>query len=207
MGNVFVDVGMSLDGFIAGPNGGPRNPLGDGGMRIHEWVHPLAAFRSRLGMDGGDQGRDNELVESVFARTGAYVMGRRMFDEGEVGWPEDPPFRAPVFVVTHRSRQPWIRKGGTTFTFVATVDEALERARAAAAGRDVRISGGADVIQQCLEAAVVDELTIHLAPLLLGDGVPLFRGVKPDRAALSFRDVAASPLATHLAYRVSYPGR
>jgi dihydrofolate reductase len=130
-----------------------------------------------------------------------------MFDEGEVGWPEDPPFRAPVFVVTHRSRGAWIRKGGTTFTFVATVDEALERARAAAAGRDVRISGGADLIQQCLEAAVVDELTIHLAPVLLGDGVALFGRTKPDRAALSVRDVAASPLATHLTYRVSYSRR
>jgi dihydrofolate reductase len=165
MGRVFVDVGMLLDGFIAGPNAGPRNPLGDGGIRIHEWVYPLAAFRSRLGMEGGESGRDNDRVEAIFARTGAYVMGRRMFDEGEVGWPEDPPFHAPVFVLTHRPREPWVRAGGTTFTF--------------------------------------DELAIHLAPVLLGRGVPLFGNVSPERLALAIADVETSALVTHLTYRVA----
>ena len=106
MGKVFFDVGMSLDGFIAGPNGRPGNPLGDGGTRIHEWVYPLAAFRERIGLPGGDTNHDDEVVRAVLARTGAYVMGRRMFDEGEVGWPENPPFRAPVIVVTRHARDP-----------------------------------------------------------------------------------------------------
>lgn len=204
MGNVFVDVGMSLDGFIAGPNAGPGNPLGDGGVRIHEWVYPLAAFRTRLGMEGGESGSDNDLVEAIFARTGAYVMGRHMFDEGEAGWPEDPPFRGPVFVLTHQPREPWVRSGGTTFTFVHEgVESALERARDAAGDRDIRISGGADAIRQYLEAGVVDELTIHLAPILLGRGVPLFERVSPERLALSIADVEGSPLVTHLTYRLA----
>jgi dihydrofolate reductase len=118
MGKVFVDVGMSLDGFIAGPNGRPGNPLGDGGTRIHEWIYPFAAFAERIGLPGGATGPDDDVVRAVFARCGAYVMGRRMFDEGEVGWPEDAPFRAPVFVLTHQPREPWVRKGGTTFHFL-----------------------------------------------------------------------------------------
>ena len=204
MGMVFVDVGMSLDGFIAGPTAGPRNPLGDGGTCIHQWVYPLAAFRTRLGMEGGESGSDNDRLEAVFARTGAYVMGRCMFDEGEVGWPEDPPFRAPVFVLTHRPREPWVRRGGTTFTFVNEgVESALERARAEAGDRDIRISGGADAIRQCLEAGVVDELTIHLAPILLGRGVPLFERLLAERLALSIADVEGSPLVTHLTYRLA----
>jgi dihydrofolate reductase len=203
MSKVFVDVGMSLDGFIAGPNARPGNPLGDGGTRLHQWIYRLAAFGERLGLGGaGETGPDNDLVHEVFARSGAYVMGRRMFDEGEVGWPEDPPFRAPVFVVTHRPRQPWVRPGGTTFTFgTEGVPRALELARAAAGGRDVRISGGASVIRQCLEAGVVDEMTIHLAPVFLGQGVRLFDGALAD-VALEPVDAVKSAQVTHLFYRV-----
>src|SRR5688572_11944451 len=109
MGSVFVDVGMSLDGFIAGPNGRPGNPLGDGGTRLHQWLYPLAVFHERMGLTGGKTGRDDDIVRAVFDRAGAYVMGRRMFDEGEVGWPEHAPFQAPVFVVTHNPRDPWVR--------------------------------------------------------------------------------------------------
>jgi dihydrofolate reductase len=203
MGSVFVDVGMSLDGFIAGPNGRPGNPLGDGGLRIHEWVFPLASFREHLGQDGGERNADDEIVRSVFARCGAYVMGRRMFDEGEVGWPEEAPFRAPVFVVTHHAREPWVRKGGTTFTFVtAGLGEALRRAREAAGGRDVRISGGADVIRQAFRARVVDELDVHLAPVLLGAGVRLFDGLSADAVKLEAGPVSASPHVVHLRFRV-----
>jgi dihydrofolate reductase len=203
MGVVFVDVGMSLDGFLAGPNGRPGNSLGDGGTRIHEWVFPLAAFRERLGLTGGETSADDQLVRSIFARCGAYVMGRRMFDEGEVAWPENPPFRAPVFVMTHHAREPWVRKGGTTFTFVtAGLDEALRRAREAAGERDVRVSGGADVIQQALRAGVVDELDVHVAPVLLGAGVRLFDGLSAADVKLEAGPVSASPLVTHLRFRV-----
>lgn len=203
MGTVFVDVGMSLDGFIAGPNGRPGNPLGDGGTRIHEWLYPLAAFQERMGLGGGERNADDAIVRAVFARTGAYVMGRRMFDEGEVGWPEEAPFRAPVFVVTHRAREPWVRKGGTTFTFVTGgLDEALRRAREAAGERDVRVSGGGGVIRQCLRAGVVDELHVHLAPVLLGAGVRLFDDLSAAAVKLEAGPVSFSPRVTHLAFRI-----
>ena len=185
MGRVIFEVGMSLDGFIAGPNGRPGNPLGDGGTRIHQWVFNLASWRERLGLPGGEAGRDDELVRASYARTGAYVMGRRMFDEGEVGWPENAPFRVPVFVVTHKPRPPWVRPGGTIFTFVTGgIGSALAQARAAAGGHDVKIAGGADTIQQFLKAGLVDEFRVDLAPLLLGRGVRLFDQVDPDDLAL-----------------------
>jgi dihydrofolate reductase len=177
---VIVDMGMSLDGFIAGPNAGPGNPLGDGGMRIHQWTFDVEAWRERQSLRGGKTNRDHEVVEEANARVGAFVMGRRMFDEGEVGWPDPPPFRAPVFVLTNDAREPWVRQGGTTFTFVTDgIERALEQARAAAGGKDVRIAGGANVIQQYLSAGLVDEIQIHLAPVLLGDGVRLFDGIDP----------------------------
>jgi dihydrofolate reductase len=118
MSVVFFDVGMSLDGYIAGPSAAPGNPLGDGGVGMHTWAFHTATFRERLGIGGGDTSHDDQLVKRVFDRAGAHVMGRRMFDEGEVGWPEEAPFRSPVFVLTHRAREPWKRKGGTTFYFV-----------------------------------------------------------------------------------------
>jgi len=202
MGKVFSEMGMSLDGFIAGPNGGPKNPLGDGGQRIHQWAFQLASWRERLGLAGGETNRDDELVKASYARPGAYVMGRRMFDEGEVGWPDNPPFRVPVFVVTHKARTPWVREGGTTFHFVTDgIKSALEQAKAAAGGNDVRIAGGARMVQQFLNAGLVDELSIHLAPVLLGAGVRLFDQVGPE---LALEAVAAieSPLVTHLKYQV-----
>jgi dihydrofolate reductase len=204
MGKVFVDVGMSLDGFIAGPNGRPGNPLGDGGVRIHQWAFSLATFRERLGLAGGETNRDDELVRALFSRAGAYVMGRRMFDEGEVGWPENAPFRAPVFVVTHRGRDPWIRPGGTTFTFVTEgIQGALARARAAAGDRDVRVAGGANIIQQFIKAGVIDEVTIHLAPVLLGEGVRLFDHIGAGDMPLEQLDVLPSASVAHVRYRVA----
>jgi dihydrofolate reductase len=203
MSKVFVDLGMSLDGFIAGPNGGPANPLGDGGLRIHDWVFELAGFRERLGMSGGGSGPDDALVRGVFARAGAYVMGRRMFDEGEVSWPEDAPFRAPVFVLTHKPREPWVRKGGTTFAFVTDgIESALRQARAAAGNKDVRVSGGADTVRQYIKAGLVDELTVHVAPVVLGSGVRLFDGLGPDDLRLGAPEAIASPQVTHIRYRV-----
>ena len=160
MSKVFVDIGMSLDGCIAGPNAGPDNPLGDGGVAIHQWLFKTAAFLERIGGTRGETSPDDAIVKEIFARAGAYVMGRRMFDEGEVGWPEEAPFRAPVFVLTHEARQPWVRKGGTTFHFVTDgIFRALEQARAAAGGKDVRVSGGAATIRQFMAAGFVEELT------------------------------------------------
>jgi len=205
MTTVFVDVGVSLDGYIAGPNAGPGNPMGGGAVRIHEWVFPLATFRERLGLgEGGETGPDCERVRRVFERTGAYIMGRRMFDEGEVSWPERAPFRAPVFVLTHHARGPWVRPGGTTFHFVTDgLGSALQRARAAAGGRDIRISGGADTIRQYLAAGVVDEMTLHVAPILLGRGNRLFDSLDPSSLKLEAESVGGSPRVTHINYRMT----
>lgn len=213
MSRVFVDVGVSLDGFVAGANRGPGNPLGDGGLAVHAWMFATAAFRERhpgvAGDDpaGGERGAecadDDARVRAVFARTGAYVLGKRMFDEGEVAWPEHAPFQAPVFVVTRRPRAPWVRPGGTTFVFVTDgFASALAEARAAAGGKDVRVAGGADVIQQALAAGVVDELTLHVAPVHLGRGLRLFDGVWPTGVALEPCGASASPRVHHLDFRV-----
>ncbi len=203
MSNVIFDMGMSLDGFIAGPNAGPRNALGDGGMRIHRWVFDLESWRERQSLVGGQTNRDDEVSNETFARTGAYVMGRRMFDEGEVGWPDPPPFRAPVFVLTHHEREPWVRQGGTTFTFVTDgIESAIKQARAAAGDKDVRIAGGANTIQQFIKAGLLDELQIHLAPILLGDGVRLFDHPGTEQIELEKTRVIDSPRVTHLTFRV-----
>jgi dihydrofolate reductase len=143
------------------------------------------------------------VVKELNARVGAYVMGRRMFDEGEVGWPDPPPFDAPVFVLTHHEREPWVRQGGTTFTFVTDgIESVLERAKAAADGKDVRIAGGADTVGQFLEAGHVDEVQIHLAPVLLGEGVRLFDHIEPMHIELEKTRFIDSPRVTHLAYRL-----
>jgi dihydrofolate reductase len=203
MGTVHASLGMSLDGFVAGPNAGPNNPLGDGGMRIHRWVYDLEGWRERQSLQGGKTNPDDEVSKETYARTGALVMGRRMFDEGEVGWPDPPPFRAPVFVLTNRAREPWVRQGGTTFTFVTDgVESALEQASAAAGDKDVQIAGGADIIRQFVEAGLLDELQIHLAPVLLGEGVRLFEGIDPENVELERTRVIDSPRVTHLRYRV-----
>jgi dihydrofolate reductase len=194
MSKVIVDMGMSLDGFIAGPNAGPHNPLGDEGTRIHRWVYDLEAWRELQGLKGGKTNRDDEIVKELNVRVGAYVMGRRMFDEGEVGWPDPPPFGAPVFVLTHHAREPWVRQGGATFTFVTDgIESALEQAREAAGGKDVRIAGGADTVGQFLEAGLVDEVQIHLAPVLLGEGVRLFDHIDPKHIELETTRVIDSP--------------
>lgn len=203
MGKVTANMSMSLDGFIAGPNSGPENPLGNGGTELHQWQYELASWRERMGLEGGLTNRSDDLVRASFDRTDAYVMGKRMFDEGEAGWPDDPPFRAPVFVVTHEERVPWVREGGTTFTFVNEgIERALEQAQDAADGKDVQVAGGANVIQQCLDAGLIDEFTVHVAPVLLGDGVPLFDRIDPTHLALEKEEAIDTPRVTHLRYRV-----
>jgi dihydrofolate reductase len=204
MTQVFASLGISLDGFVAGPNAGPENPLGDGGQAIHNWMYRVEAWRERLSRSGGEVGnRDNELIEENFARAGAYVMGRRMLDEGEVSWPDPPPFRAPVFVVTHDAREPWERQGGTTFRFVSDgIESAVRQAREPAGDKDVQVSGGANTVQQALNAGLLDLLEVHLAPVLLGDGVRLLDGVDADGLTLEPDRVVESPETTHLRYRI-----
>jgi dihydrofolate reductase len=203
MSSVTIDVGMSLDGFIAGPNAGPQNALGDGGHRIHRWVYDLEAWRERQSLRGGQANRDDQVLREAYENVGAFVMGRRMFDEGEAGWPDPPPFRAPVFVLTNHGRDPWVRKGGTTFTFVTDgIQSALERAKEAAGEKDVRISGGADTLDQFLRAGFVDEMQIHLASVILGGGVRLFEGVGAGGLNLEKIRVIDSPEVTHMAFLV-----
>jgi dihydrofolate reductase len=205
----FLNITMSVDGFVAGPNATLEQPLGEGGEELHEWAVNAASWRELHGLEGGEETADDALLRATHDRTGAYVMGRRMFSGGEGPWEDDPnangwwgdepPFHGPVFVVTHHEREP-LTLSDTTFTFVAGVEEAIRQAQAAAGGRDVQISGGASVGQQALNAGLLDELHIHVAPQLLGDGVRLLDAAQPRPIELA--DVTASPLVTHLRYVV-----
>jgi dihydrofolate reductase len=213
MGKLTFEVTMSLDGFIAGPNQTLEQPLGEGGERLHEWIYGLASFRERHGLEGGETNADSELLEESMAGTGATLMGRRMFSGGAGPWEEDPnadgwwgddpPFRMPVFVLTHHARETVTKQGGTSFTFVTDgIESALEDARAAAEERDVAVAGGANVAQQYLNAGLLDELQLHVAPLLLGGGVRLFDNVDAERVRLEGIKAIQSPAVTHLTYRV-----
>jgi dihydrofolate reductase len=198
MPKVTCEISMSLDGFIAGPNDKPGNGLGDGGERLHEWVTALESWRERHNLSGGEAGRDSELLEESFKNAGAVLVGRRMFDNAEE-WGDDPPFRVPVFVVTHRPREKLVKEGATTFTFVDGVEQALDQARAAAGAKDVSVGGGATVIQQLMKAGLLDELQIHLVPVFLGGGRPLFGDM--GQMELECTRVIESPAVTHLRYR------
>jgi dihydrofolate reductase len=204
---------MSLDGFVAGPEQSVENPIGIGGMQLHEWVFGLAAWREPHGLEGGEVNASSAGVGASLASVGATIMGRNMFGGGTGAWgPEpwdgwwgdDPPFRHPVFVVTHHPREPLVKEGGTTFTFVSDgIESALEQAREAAGGMDVTLAGGADVAQQYLRAGLLDELEIHLVPVLLGGGARLVDGVGGSHVQLECTRVVDAPGVTHLTYRVS----
>jgi dihydrofolate reductase len=213
---VICDISMSLDGFVAGLNQTLEQPLGEGGEGLHEWALGLASFRDRHGMDGGEAGGDDEVMKESLAAQGAVVMGRRMFSGGAGPWEDDPnadgwwgdepPFRVPVFILTHHAREPVTKQGGTTFTFVTDgIEPALEQARAAAGDRDVLVAGGADAVQQYLRAELFDELQIHLVPVLLGGGVRLLDNLGDARVGLELDRVVDSPAVTHLRYRVLRP--
>jgi dihydrofolate reductase len=213
MARLVLDISMSLDGFVAGPNQTLEEPLGEGGERLHEWVFRLASWRAPHGMSGGETGPDDDLVREGLERTGAVIMGRRMFSGGKGPWEDDPnsdawwgdnpPFHVPVFVLTHHGREPVEKEGGTTFTFVTDgIESALDQARAAAGDKDVALAGGADVAQQYLRAGLLDELRIHLAPVLLGSGVSLFGELEGERPRLKLTQVLEAPYATHLTYQV-----
>jgi dihydrofolate reductase len=197
---VTADLAVSLDGYIAGTDVTLDNPGGNGAEPLFEWIHNLASWRERQGMTGGEENRDSELMREWFDATGAVVMGRMMYDTGADFWGADPPFRTPVFVLTHRPHPTLVKQGGTTFTFVTDgIHSALAQARAAAGDRNVDIAGGASVVQQYLRAGLVDELQLHVVPALLGDGLRLFEGLGAGR--LEQLRVVDTPLATHLKYR------
>src|SRR5213593_2443055 len=178
MPRLFLNISMSLDGFVAGPNITLEQPLGENGERLHDWALRLASWRELHGLEGGETGPDDELARSTWGRVGARIMGRRMFSGGEGPWADDPnadawwgdnpPFHVPVFVLTHHEREPVVKEGGTTFHFVTDgIESALEQARAAAGDKDVALDGSASVAQQYLRAGLLDELNIHVAPILL----------------------------------------
>jgi dihydrofolate reductase len=202
---------MSVDGFVAGPNQSRENPLGEGGMQLHEWVFELAAWRERHGQDGGEVNASTAIVEESLENVGATVMGRNMFGgEGPWGdnpwdgwWGDDPPFHMPVFIITHHAREPVTKQGGTSFTFVTDgIESALERALDAAGGKDVMLGGGANVAQQYLKAGLIDELEIHVVPVLLGGGARLFDNLEGAEVRLEAARTVAAPGVTHLSYRV-----
>jgi len=209
MTKVILDISMSLDGYITGPNDGPELGLGEGGERLHDWAVELQSFHELHGREGvGQAGQDSDLLSEAFERSGSYVMGRRMFDpaggpwteSSQLGWwGDEPPFDGPVYVVTHHEREP-VTLGDTTFTFVTEgVEAAVERARESAGGKDVSLAGGASVFQQCLRAGLLDEFQIHLVPITLGGGVRLFEDGAPPLDFEVDRVIESGPV-THLRY-------
>ena len=191
MGRVVSEISMSLDGFVAGPNVSVGNGMGDDGDRLHDW-----RFDARTDADAA-------IVDEIYASTGAVLIGKRMFDVGFEPWGDPPPFRMPVFVVTHEERPPLPMQGGTTYTFVSDgIEAALELARAAAGDKNVGIWGGANIISEYLRAGLLDELQIHLVPVLFGDGIRLFEDLGPDRIELRRTSTIETPGATHFRYEV-----
>jgi dihydrofolate reductase len=192
-GIVAVDVSPSVDGYLAGRGVSAERPFGDAGRRLHQW----------LGMEGGNPSEaDEEIAGRMLATAGAVVIGRRLFDVGIGEWGDDGAWGMPCFVVTSRPREPLV-KGPTTFTFVTEgVSHAVKFARQTAAGRDVVIAGGGDVVSQCLAAGLVDEFRLHVVPVLLGAGTPLFGESMPERVELEQTGSVTTPNATHLTYRV-----
>ena len=213
MSKLRCHISISLDGFVAGPNQSEENPLGEGGERLHGWVFPLAAWRQSHGEQGGEVNESTRIMEETLENVGASVMGRNMF--GPVGggdwgdgqwkgwWGDDPPYHNDVFILTHYPRDPVEMEGGTTFHFVTDgIERALELAREAANGRDVGLWGGAQAIQQYMAAGLLDELELHVVPVLLGDGERLFENLGDAAPQLEQVRAVDAPGVTHLKYRV-----
>lgn len=211
MGKIVADISMSLDGFIAGPKPTLEEPLGHRGEELHEWVVRLAAWRKPHGMSGGETGPDNEVMKEITANIGAVIMGRKMFNGGKGSWEKDsnldgwwgdtPPFHVPVFILTKHKRKKVSKKGGTSFTFVTDgIESALSQAKKAAGNKDISIAGGANAIQQFIKAGLLDELQIHMVPILLGGGTRLLDNL--GDAKLEKIRVIDSLLVTHLKFRL-----
>ena len=206
---LMLEISMSLDGFVAGPNPSLDDPLGRNGESLHEWAFAASAWREAHGLAGGASNADSDVINEQLRRTGATIMGRKMFSGGEGPWADDPnangwwgdepPFGHHVFVLTHHARDP-LSLGATTFHFVTDgIESALEQARAAAGEKDIVVAGGAQAGQQYLNAGLLDEMQIHVAPVLLGGGARLFDDVS---ANIELVRTIASPAITHLRYRV-----
>ena len=211
MGIVRCHISVSLDGYAAGPNQGTEHPLGEGGDQLHEWAYNLDRWLQAHGRQGGETNASSAVMDEAIAGVGAGVMGRNMFGGGPGPWPEDPswdgwwgenpPFHVPVFVLTHHEREPLEMEGGTTFHFVTDgVESAVAQARDAAGDKDVTVAGGADTINQTLRAGLLDELELHVTPVILGGGERLLA----DVAGVRFEVVRAveAPGVTHIKYRV-----
>jgi dihydrofolate reductase len=209
------EISVSLDGYVAGPNATLEDPLGAGGEQLHEWALASESWRASHGYSGGEGGVDSDLLAESIAATGATIMGRKMFSGGDGPWEDDPnpngwwgdepPFKHAVFILTHHEREPQTMQGGTTFNFVTDgIESALEQARESAGDKNVAVGGGANVAQQYLLAGLLDEVHIHVVPILLGDGVRLFDGghAGDQQPRLERIGVVDSPAVTHLRYRV-----
>jgi dihydrofolate reductase len=211
MSKLKLNITMSLDGFVAGPEQSDENPLGIRGEELHEWLVPLRAFRETHGEEGGEESPSNAVVEGWFDNVGATIMGRNMFgggpgpwggDSWKGWWGDEPPFHTPVFVLTHHPREPVEMKGGTTFHFVTDdIESALAQAKEAAGEKDVSLGGGANVAQQYMAAGLLDEIEISLVPLLLGGGARLFDNLGDAAIELEQVGVVAAQGVTHVTYR------
>lgn len=204
MSKIIFDSGISLDGFFAGDNRGPNNPMGGVSGKIHQWMFTQKAFWDHLGIKGDQEdGPDGKYIRETIDRTGAFIMGKRMFEEGEVSWPEDL-YKADVYVLTHEKREPWVQKGTTTFYFINDgIESALEKAKLSAKAKDIRIQGGANTIQQFLNAGLVDECFIHIAPVFLESGIRLFEGIDKDMYDIQIEELIPSAFTTHLRYKLT----
>lgn len=214
---VTAQMTISLDGYYAGPRATGiephdvtawmQSPEAQGFMRITQWIHGALAWRERHGLDGGTHNTNSEIIDETFNATGAYVIGRRMADGGEVGWGDEPPFHAPVFVVTNRPRPTLVKQGGTSFTYVTDgIANAIDQARQAAGNRNVAIGGGGNLLNAAIRAGLVDELELHVAPVLLGTGMRLFEPADPTQQAgdpieLTPTRVIHTDDVTHIRYR------
>jgi dihydrofolate reductase len=214
MSKLRSDISISADGYVAGPNQTMENPLGEGGEGLHEWVVSLAAWRGSHGLEGGEVNESSRIIEEARDNVGAAVMGRNMFGppgggdwgdgEWQGWWGDEPPYHYDVFVLTHHQRDPLQLEGGTTFHFVTDgIERALERATESAGGRDVMVWGGADVINQYLAAGLLDELELHIVPVLLGGGARLFDNLGGAEIGLEQLRAVEAPGVTHVKYRVT----
>jgi dihydrofolate reductase len=214
MSKLRCHISISADGYVAGPNQSEEEPLGRGGERLHDWVVPLAAWREPHGKEGGEVNESTPIMEESLENVGAGLMGRNMFGPpggGDWGdgewkgwWGDEPPFHHDVFIVTHHPREPVEMEGGTTFSFVTDgIETALQRAKESAGGQDVMLSGGAQVIDQYLAAGLLDELDLHIVPVLLGGGARLFDDLAGAEIGLEQVRAIEAPGVTHVKYRLT----
>jgi len=212
MARLRLGLTMSLDGYVAGPHQSTDNPLGEGGGGLHDWAFAVRSFRAPHGLRGGETGIDDDVLAESLENVGATVMGRNMFGGGPGPWSEDPPWRGwwgddppfhtPVFVLTHHPREPLEMEGGTIFHFVTDgIEAALERAADAAGGKDVTLGGGAEAARQYLAAGLIDDMEVHVVPVLLGSGERLFDLPAGWQDSYERTRLVASPAAAHFRYR------